>query len=29
MGEVDLLLAALAQEFLDLIASIGKRGGLT
>jgi hypothetical protein len=28
MGEVDLLLATLAQEFLDLVAAIRKRGRL-
>jgi len=28
MDEVDLLLATLTQEFLDLVAAIGKGGGL-
>jgi hypothetical protein len=28
VGQVDLLLAALAEELLDLIAAIGKGGGL-
>jgi len=28
VGEVDLLLASLAQEALDLVATIGKGGGL-
>jgi hypothetical protein len=28
MGKVDLLLAALPEELLDVVAATGKRGGL-
>ena len=28
MGQVDLLLAAFTQELLDLVAAVGKGGGL-
>ena len=28
MGQVDLLLAAFSQELLDLVAAVGKGGGL-